>query len=119
MNTKRYGHACFQDTKTSAIYIAGGSNDQSNGKWTTEKWSFEENSWKPSANLPEAIEGSSAISSNTGEFIGYMAGGYSTQKNIYGLKRRQMKWIRVNKTMKTGRAEHSLLNIPANQILGC
>ena len=119
MNTKRWFHACFQDTETSTIYIAGGWDAQWRGLNSTEKWTLEENSWKPSANLPEAISHSSAISSNTVEFIGYMAGGYSAQKKIYGLRRRQMRWIKVNKTMKTGRSSHSLLNIPANQILGC
>merc|ERR1711902_370510 len=91
---------------------------------STEKWTLEENSWKPSANLPEAISSSSAVSSNTDEYVGFMAGGvgsYPTRysKNIYGLKRREKTWIKLNKTMKTGRAGHSLLNIPANQILGC
>ena len=121
MKTKRWGHACFQDTETSTIYIAGGMDDHGIDLSSTEKWSLEENSWKPSANLPEAIFGSSAVSSNTDEFIGYMAGGVTRRysKNIYGLKRREKTWIKLNKTLKTGRDGHSLLNIPANQILGC
>ena len=121
MKTKRYAHACFQDTETSSIYIAGGIDDQYNELISTEKWTLEENSWQPSANLPEAISYSSAVSSNTDEFIGYMAGGSPTgySKNIYGLTRRQMEWIKLNKTMKIGRYGHSLLNIPANEILGC
>ena len=115
MNTKRWLHACFQDTETSSIYIAGGMDDQWKRLSSTEKWTLEENSWKPSANLPEAIYWSSAVSSNTDKYIGYIT--YS--KNIYGLKRREKTWIKLNKTMKTGRYYHSLLNIPANQILGC
>ena len=121
MNTKRDFHVCFQDTESSSIYIAGGIDDQSKRLSSTEKWTLEESSWQPSANLPEAISYSSAVSSNTDEFIGYMAGGSPTgySKNIYGLTRRQMEWIKLNKTLKIGRDEHSLLNIPANQILGC
>ena len=126
MNTKRYVHSCFQDTESSTIYIVGGEGNryieyQGKRLSSTEKWTLEENSWQPSANLPEAIYWSSAVSSNSEEFIGYMAGGYPTryEKNIYGLTRRQMEWIKLNKTLKIGRDEHSLLNIPAKQILGC
>ena len=121
MNTKRWAHVCFQDEETSSIYVVGGRGDQSNSLSSTEKWTFEESSWQPSANLPEAIFWSSAVSSNTDEFIGYMAGGSTMRysNNIYGLRRRQMGWIKLNKTMNTGRYYHSLLNIPANQILGC
>merc|ERR1719278_1511876 len=125
MKTKRYVHSCFQDTESSTIYTVGGRDDQQNRLSSTEKWTVEENSWQPSANLPEAISGSSAVSSNKDEYIGYMTGGSSTRydsndvfsKDIYGLTRRQMEWIKMNKTMKIGRFGHSLLNIPANQIL--
>jgi len=121
MKTKRYGHGCFQDTESSSTYIAGGGDGQRNRFSSTEKWTFEENSWQPSANLPEAIAALSAVSSNKDEYIGYMTGGYPTRysKNIYGLKRREKTWIKLNKTMKTGRCAHSLLNSPPNQVLGC
>ena len=119
MKTKRYAHACFQDTETSSIYIAGGIDDQYNELIPTEKWTLEENSWQPSANLPESSYfRSSAASSYSEEFIGYMTGEFPS-RNIYGLRRRQMEWIKLIKTMKTGRYRHSLLNIPANQVLGC
>ena len=119
MNKKRYGHSCFQDTKTTSVYIVGGDADQYNGLSSTEKWTLEENSWQPSANLPESSYfRSSAASSYSEEFIGYMTGEFPS-RNIYGLRRRQMEWIKLIKTMKTGRYRHSLLNIPANQVLGC
>ena len=130
MNTKRWVHVCFRDTQTSTIYIAGGEDDPWNELSSTEKWTLEENSWKHSANLPAPITWSSAVSSNSDKFIGYMVGGYPfyeivdsliyqmQKKNIYGLKRREKTWIKLNKTMKTGRSFHSLFNIPANQILG-
>ena len=122
ISTKRFNHNCFVDEATSSIDNIGGYNDQWNSLSSTEKWTFEENSWKPSAHLPEAISWSSAVSSNKDEYIGYMVGGYNGYQhlpNIYGLTRRQMEWIKLNKTLKIGRREHSLLNIPANQILGC
>ena len=123
MNAKRNSHACVQDTVTSSIYIAGGY-DQWKKLSSTEKWTLEENSWKPLANLPEAIFRSSAVSSNTDEFIGYMVGGiegypWRYSKNIYGLKRREKTWIKLNKTIKIARYWQSLSNIPVIQILGC
>ena len=121
MNKKRWAHSCFQDTESSTIYIAGGEDDQGNSLSSTEKWTLEENSWKPSANLPEAIYGSSAVSSNGNKYVGYLAGGWPRKfsKDIFGLRRRDMKWIKMNNTMKIGRSLHSLLNIPANKVLGC
>ena len=124
MNMKRSGHACFIDQATSTIYVLGG---RTKGGWlnSTEKWTFGQNSWEPSANLPVAIEQSSAVSSDTDEFIGYMTGGNTgthpdiRTKYIYGLRRREKTWIKLNKTMKMGRRRHSLFNIPANQVLGC
>ena len=119
MNTIRESHSCFADHLTSSIYIAGGHADQGKRLNSTEKWTLEENSWQPSANLPESSYfRSSAASSNSEEFIGYMTGEFPS-RNIYGLRRRQMEWIKLIKTTKTGRYGHSLLNIPANQVLGC
>jgi len=116
MNIKRVAHSCFEDKET--IYVVGGMDDQGNKLSSTEKWKFAKNSWQPSANFPEAIySGSPAVSSNGDEFIGYIASGWTNQ--IYGLRRRQTAWIKLNKTITIGRYGHSLLNIPANQILGC
>ena len=122
MNTKRYAHGCFQDTETSTIYIAGGEDDPSNELSSTEKWTFGQSSWQPSANLPEAISSSSAVPSNGNKYVGYLAEGNTGgeyPKGIVGLRRRDMTWIKMNKTMKTERYYHSLLNIPANKVSGC
>ena len=119
MKTKRSGHACFTDKASPSIYIAGGEDDQGVELSSTEKWTLDEYAWQSSANLPEAIYWSAAVSSNTEEFIGYMAGGFNARNKIYGLRRREMEWIKLSKTMKIGRHDYSILNIPANQILGC
>ena len=121
MNTKRVDHACFVDEKQSAIYVLGGQDDQGYNLKSTEKWTFGQNSWQPSANLPETIYQSYAVSSNGNKFVGYVAGGltWRFRNDIYGLRRRDMMWIKLTKTMKIGRVAHSLINIPANQILGC
>ena len=124
MNTKRKDHACFVDEATSSIYVVGGYDDHGNRLNSTEMWTSGQNSWQPSANFPDAISGSSAVSSSNGnKFVGYMAGVWAGRayysEDIFGLRRRDMTWIKLNKTMKTGRYAYSLLNIPAKQVLGC
>jgi len=122
MNTKRFWHACFADEATSSILVVGGRDDQYKRLSSTEKWTFGQSSWQPSANLPEAISSSSAVPSNGNKYVGFLAGGftgYEYSKDIFGLRRRDMTWIKMNKTMKIGRYSHSLLNIPAKQVLGC
>ena len=122
MKTKRGGHSCFQETESSSVYIAGGVDDQGKRLSSTEKWTFGQLSWQPLANLPEAISSSSAVPSNGNKYVGYLVGGwtgYEYSKSIFGLRRRDMTWIKMNKTMKIGRTALSLLNIPWNQILGC
>lgn len=122
MNTKRFFHACLADEETSSIYVVGGRDDQLNILSSTEKWTLGQSSWQPSANLPETISESSAVSSNGNKFVGYLAGGWTGKeysKDIFGLRRRDMTWNKMNKTMKKRRYLHSLLNIPVNQVLGC
>ena len=122
MSTKRSYHSCFADEATSSIFVVGGYDDQWNELSSTEKWTFGQSSWQPSANLPGAISYSSAVPSNGNKYVGYLAGGRTGKihsKDIFGLRRRDMTWIKMNKTMKMGRVHHSLLNIPANKVLGC
>ena len=42
---------------------------------TTEKWTIGTNAWEASSVLPEKIDLSAAVSSNSQEYVGYMAGG--------------------------------------------
>ena len=124
MNTKRDDHSCFVDKETSSIYVIGGFDDQGNILSSTEKWTFGQKIWEPSANLPRAITDSPAVSSNEKVFVGYIAGGSSTGYRgystiIYGLRRRDMAWVKLSKRMKLGRQYHSLLNISSKRILGC
>jgi len=124
MNTKRRYHSCFVDQATSSVYVIGGRNDQLDIISSTEKWTFGQTFWQPLANLPVAITNASAVSSNEKVFVGYMAGGwhegYRRYSNIiFGLRRRDMAWVKLIKRMKLGREGNSLLNIPAKHILGC
>ena len=125
MNTKRDYHSCFVDKVTSSVYVIGGLDDKLNLLNSTEKWTFGQTLWQPFANLPVAITDASAVSSNEKAFVGYMAGGgkegyrdiYSNM--IFGLRRRDMAWVKLSKWMNLGRECHSLVNIPAKHILGC
>ena len=73
-------------------------------------------------NFPEKIIGSRAVSANSNEYVGYMAGGtvrHRYTSNVWGLRREDMTWIEMSQKLKTGRLHHSLLNVPMDKVLGC
>ena len=128
LNQNRQDHACLFDKATSSMYVMGGLYN--NGVLdSTEKWTLGTDSWIPlsSAKLPEPLMGSRAVPANSNEYIGYIAGGYRGYVNgipnysskIWGLKKSNMKWTQLTKTMKIGRSDHSLLNVPYDEVLGC
>ena len=123
MNTKRRQHACFVDEATSSIHVIGGYDGEVyNRLQSTEKWLFGTYSWQPSANFPEKIIGPRAVSANSNEYVGYMAGGtvrYRYTSKVWGLRREDMTWIEMSQKLKTGRLHHSLLNVPMDKVLGC
>ena len=126
MNDKRSHHACMYDETTSSIHVMGGlGGDINMDLATTEKWIVGSDTWMVSTNLPESIGWTSAVSAKSKNYVGYIAGGWgfatsdSYSNKIWGLRRHDMTWIAMNKTLKIGRQSHSLLNIPPEQVLGC
>ena len=122
MNTKRRDHACLVDEATSSIHLMGGYGARYNELQSTEKWLLGRESWQRSANLPEKIRQSRAVSANSNEYVGYMAGGtarYAYTSKVWGLRRKDMTWIEMSQKLKTGRLHHSLLNVPMDKVLGC
>ena len=130
MNDKRSHHACMYDAITSSIHVMGGlGRDLGFGNnmdlATTEKWIVGSDTWLVSANLPESIGRISAVSAKSKNYVGYIAGGWgfetkeSYSNEVWGLRRHDMTWIAMNKTLKIGRRSHSMLNIPPEQVLGC
>lgn len=123
LNIKRKYHSCMVDRKTSTIYVMGGRDQIPNDFSSTESLKFDEanSEWKMSSNLPESLLSSSAVSSKSNEFIGYVAGGSFKYggagiSKIYGLRRRDMEWIELSKKLKKGRKHHSLVNANTNEI---
>lgn len=125
MNDKRSHHACLFDETTSSIHVMGGFGENDMDLATTEKWIVGSDTWSVSANLPESIARTSAVSAKSKNYVGYIAGGWgfgtneSYSNEIWGLRRHDMTWIAMNKTLKIGRRSHSMLNIPPEQVLGC
>ena len=110
------------DEATNTVYLMGGQNENGNVLDTTEKWIIGTDSWQPSSNLVRKITGSSAISAKSDEYVGYLAGGWASgyfSNEIWGLRRSDDTWVKLAKTLGTRRNYFSLLNIPANQVLGC
>ena len=90
---------------------------------STEKWTFGTDSWQSGASLPEAVERSASVISNSNDNIGYLVGGNTADgatSKVWYLRRRDMKWIQdASKKLKTPRYSHTVVNIPEDQIPGC
>ena len=91
---------------------------------TTEKWTTGTNAWEASSVLPEKIWYSEAVSSNSQEYVGYMAGGYTNTdgytNKIYALRRRDEQWIQLeSKSLQQRRWGHTLVNLGPSEIPGC
>ena len=127
MNSKRLLHSCVMDETTSTVYVMGGWTERFERNNSTEKWIFGTDSWQPSTNLPIDLSGSSAVSSNSNEYIGYMAGGKTSKGDngkeettkVWGLSREDNTWVEMNVTMQMARYEHTLLKIPVDKVLEC
>ena len=110
------------DEATNTVYLMGGQNENGNVLDTTEKWIIGTDSWQPSSNLVKKISDSSAVSAKSDEYVGYLAGGWasgSRLNEIWGLRRSDQTWVELTITLEKRRSAFSLLNIPANQVLGC
>ena len=128
MNTKRRLHSCVVDEARSTVYVMGGWNDRLERISSTEKWIFGTDSLQPSTKFPIYLSGSSAVSSKSNEYIGYMAEGYTSKgdngeegvtSKVWGLSREDKTWVGLNITMQMGRYEHTLLKIPVDKVLEC
>merc|ERR1712218_701752 len=119
---RRYRHSCFTDEQTKTVFVMGGLNGGSLD--TTEKWTFGTNAWEASSVLPEKIYLSAAVSSNSQEYVGYMAGGWTntdgTTNKIYALIRRDEQWVQLeSKSLQQRRSYHSLVNLGPYEVPGC
>ena len=91
---------------------------------TTEKWTIGTNVWEASSVLPEKISYSAAVSSNSQEYVGYMAGGWTNKHintdKVYALRRRDEQWIQFeSKFLQQRRGYHSLVNLGPHEVPGC
>ena len=124
MTQKRSEHACFVDEKTSTIHVMGGYYGEP--LKSTESWTFGTDSWisDESSELPIRLSSASAVSANSNEYVGYIAGGETDNSiqlpSVWALRRDDMKWIRLtSKTLEHSRAYSTLLNLQGDQIPGC
>ena len=122
MNERRCEHSFMLDVAEKTVYIMGGANENGLTLDTTEKWIIGTDSWQTSSTLVRKILGFSAVSAKSEDYVGYIAGGWSGgdwSNEIWGLRRSDDSWVKLTKALRTRRTYFSLLNIPANQVLGC
>ena len=120
MKEQRYLHSCFYDIKSNSVFVIGGWNG--NRLATTEKWNLDTNKWELTPSLPETLDDSAGVSSNSIDYIGFVAGGYTSSGNtnkIFGLRPRDLKWEVMPQQLQTARNGHSMVNLPSDQVPGC
>ena len=109
------------DQKTEAIHVMGGLDDDHNNLKSTEILKEGSKKWKMGSNLQEEIYESTAVSSRSVEYVGYMVGGGPNDKTTsksWGLRRRDMEWIEMSKQLNLPRAHHTVVNVQLGEI-GC
>ena len=125
MIEKRIDHACFVDTQESTIHVLGGwsRNIFSDGfpLSTTEILDLDTAKWVQGVNLPEPLYLAEAVESKSYSFVGYIAGGKYRKLNseIWGLRRKDMKWMQMSRQLRTKRMDYSLINVRLDEIPGC
>ena len=110
------------------MFVIGGGHLDTEGWYrtlkSTEKLKMNENlSWKSTTDLPEPLAYSAAVSSNSNELIGYVAGGYTTNgrslDKVWGLRRTDLHWVEMPKRLQIPRGYHSMVNVVSDEIPGC
>ena len=90
---------------------------------STEKLNLNENFfWESTTDLPEPLDESAAVASNSNQFIGYVAGGNINNgltDKIWGLRRTDLNWVEMPKRLQKSNYDHSMVNIASNEIPGC
>ena len=120
MNQKRYGHSCFYDDQTNSVFVAGGYNG--NRLASTEQWNLDTNQWISTPDIPEPLRYSAGVASKSNQYVGFLAGGSTDAgrtNKVLGLRRNDLVWEVMPQQLKTARRQHSMVNVPADQIPGC
>ena len=110
LKEKRGWHSCFYDIKSNSVFVIGGSNG--NRLSTTEKWNLDTNQWESTPSLPEPLEYSAGVASNSVDYIGFVAGGWTNSgitNKIFGLRRRDLNWEVMPQQLQTARYDHSMV----------
>ena len=89
---------------------------------STEKLRIGNSIWESTTDLPEPLYLSAAVASNSNDFIGYVAGGWTNNgrtDKIWGLRRTDLSWVEMPKRLQKSRNSHSMVNIASDEIPGC
>ena len=130
LREKRYRHSCFYDEETNTVFVVGGYGKKvlptiviNNKLSTTEKLKLDQYLfWEPATDLPEPVALSSAVSSKSKEFLGYLAGESTSNEytdKIWGLQRSDLKWVEISKRLQIPRNDHTMVNVGSEDIPKC
>jgi len=122
MKEKRSGHSCFYDIKSNSVFVIGGWNGKKRFA-TTERWNLDTNQWESTPSLPKPLTYSAGVASKSMDYMGFVAGGEINSgrktNEIFGLRRRDLKWEIMPQQLQKARTYHSMVNLDSDQVPGC
>ena len=104
-----------------SVFAIGGNSNGGRLK-STEKLRIGNSIWESTTDLLEPLSSSAAVASNSNQFIGYVAGGWTNNKRtdkIWGLRRTDLIWMEMPKRLQKSRSDHTMVNIASDKIPGC
>ena len=111
------------DEQSNYVFAIGGYNDGWRRLKSTEKLRMNGNSiWESTTDLPEPLYRSAAVASNSNAFIGYVAGGSTSNgrnDKVWGLRRTDLNWVEMPKRLQNSREDHTMVNVASDEIPGC
>ena len=124
LNLPRAHHSCMVDQKTSTIYAMGGVEITTDPSSSMEKLKFDDINmkWEKGSDLLLPLITPTAVPSSSDKFIGYLVGGegkLGAQSKIWGLRRSDVKWVEMSKSLKMPRYSHSVVKVTEDEIPGC
>ena len=94
--------------------MIGGAGEDERLK-SVEKLKIDENMmWESTTDLPENLDESAAVTSNSNDFIGYVAGGWAKSgwtDKVWGLRRADLKWVEMPNRLRKSRRLHTMVNV--------
>ena len=96
-----------------------GGNLNGNPIKSVERLIVDRNKFELISDFPEAMHSAAAVPSYSNNYLGFVAGGSLGSNYVYGLQRKDLKWVTMSKRLELYRKLPSMVNLGSDQIPGC